>query len=240
MIINASDIARFERHISKDSGGCWLWTSARLNSGYAYFGLRGRMISGHRFSYSAFRGKIPDGICVCHTCDVRHCVNPDHLFLGTHKDNMQDAKRKGRIVMPPRFDNPEWIAKKNARMPKGSDVKTSKLTETQVLDLMQRRTTGISYSLLAKEFGLDKSTVADICTGQHWPHVLQMEGAPTIEQMGISERNARSGAKITIDVAREIKRRLAAGETGRSVALACGLHFASISDIKRGMTWRDA
>lgn len=79
--------------------GCWLWTKTVTNGGYGIIGvggLRGSMRPAHRVSWCLFHGDIPDGLHVLHRCDVPSCVNPDHLFLGTHQDNMNDKMSKGR------------------------------------------------------------------------------------------------------------------------------------------------
>lgn len=83
--------------------GCWLWSGAHLKSGYGLFGLYiGRNELAHRASWMLSGGSIPDGMYVCHRCDTPACVNPDHLFLGTGKDNMQDALAKGRCFIQPK------------------------------------------------------------------------------------------------------------------------------------------
>ena len=76
--------------------GCWLWTQALKGDGYGHKHYEGKYQSAHRISWKLNRGPIPDGMFVLHHCDVMRCVNPDHLFLGTHEDNMRDAHEKGR------------------------------------------------------------------------------------------------------------------------------------------------
>ena len=79
---------------------CWLWKAGlRGKAGYGAFKLNGKIISAHRFSYEIHKGEIPNGVFVCHSCDIRKCVNPNHLFLGSPKDNWKDGFDKGRIKL---------------------------------------------------------------------------------------------------------------------------------------------
>jgi hypothetical protein len=87
---------RFLSKIKKVSSGCWEWQSTLQQQGYGHFWFEGRQMMAHRMAYQLFRGEIPRGILVCHTCDNPRCVNPEHLFLGTSKDKAIDRNQKFR------------------------------------------------------------------------------------------------------------------------------------------------
>jgi hypothetical protein len=74
--------------------GCWLWTRGKNGFGYGYVRIGYRTVGAHRASYEAFIGPIPAGLRVCHKCDIPACINPDHLFLGTSSDNLNDWRSK--------------------------------------------------------------------------------------------------------------------------------------------------
>jgi hypothetical protein len=82
------------------SGDCWLWTASKIRNGYGRYKLNGETVYAHLFSWEYFNGEIDKGLSVLHKCDVRNCVNPNHLFLGTQKDNMVDMIAKGRAIHP--------------------------------------------------------------------------------------------------------------------------------------------
>ena len=106
-----------DRAVPEPNSGCWLWELHHASNGYGQATIDGATIGAHRLSYVAFVGVIPDGMVVCHKCDVRCCVNPEHLFLGTHSDNIRDRDMKGRQARGERHGSvtrPERIVRGDA------------------------------------------------------------------------------------------------------------------------------
>jgi len=136
------------------NGGCWLWLG-RLNreNGYGAISIGGRQHAVHRASYVAFVRDIPEGLIVCHKCDVPSCVNPDHLFVGTHKDNAADRDRKGRASCTPR---------------RGEQVNTAKLSARDIPAIRKSRD---RVRATARRYGVSPSAITDIRTGKTWRHV---------------------------------------------------------------------
>jgi hypothetical protein len=97
-IVPKSAAQRFhDSYVADPNSGCWLWLGRELGShGYGSIKIFGRSVRAHRFSWELHFGPIPSGLLVCHKCDVPACVNPSHLFLGTHLDNETDKRAKGR------------------------------------------------------------------------------------------------------------------------------------------------
>jgi len=154
---------RFLSHVLPiPEAGCWLWDGHVMPSGYAAFRMdatpAGRELA-HRASYRLYRGEIPDDMIVCHHCDVRCCVNPYHLFLGTYKDNMQDAVRKGRM---------NWKKGEKRRFKLGSQHHHAKITEDDVIAIRASAETG---NVLAKRYGLTPTTLSKVRRRLLWRHV---------------------------------------------------------------------
>lgn len=132
---------------------CWLWTGAKHKLGYGVLSAGGRRVKAHRASFFLHNGHIFTDMKVLHRCDVRNCVNPDHLFLGTQADNVADMVRKGRQRGTPRYADQNPMAK--ASWP--------------VVERMRAlHGAGWSQGRLAKEFGLAKMTVNRIVRNLSW------------------------------------------------------------------------
>lgn len=97
-LLNESIVSRFLSKIKGGKHGCWRWRAGKTIWGYGQFWIDGKEFPAHRVAYYIFKKENPRGLFVLHRCDVRDCVNPDHLFLGTQKDNILDCHRKGRGV----------------------------------------------------------------------------------------------------------------------------------------------
>lgn len=89
--------------------GCWEWVGWVAPKGYAMMSYRGKELKAHRLAYTLWKGPIPKGMVICHTCDVRRCVNPDHLFIGTIDTNNKDMAAKGRC----KYSAASWPTCKN-------------------------------------------------------------------------------------------------------------------------------
>src|SRR3990167_11106441 len=99
---------RFWSYVNVAPGDkCWLWNTTPNGSGYGDIYINGKLIQSHRFMWEITYGPIPIGLCVLHRCDIRLCVNPEHLFLGTKKDNMQDAISKDRLYLHGKIPRPQ-------------------------------------------------------------------------------------------------------------------------------------
>jgi hypothetical protein len=148
---------RFWSYVDKGAkDGCWEWRGNLDAKGYGRFGVDYRIVAAHRFSYKISKGE-PGKLYVCHKCDNPCCVRPDHLFLGTYDDNMRDMREKGRGTKPP--------------TKRGEANLSSKLTEELVIRMRKDRDAGASVDELARRFGVGKSTVCRVVSGQSWKHV---------------------------------------------------------------------
>jgi hypothetical protein len=134
------------------SGECWEWTGTLFQNGYGRYGNQ----KAHRIAWVAANGPIPKGLLVCHKCDNRRCINPDHLFVGTQKDNIQDAWSKGRTNMQ---KNPGPY-RRDIRGPKNPN---GKLNDWQVVGVFARWLQRcLNQTDIAKEFGVHQTCVSRV------------------------------------------------------------------------------
>lgn len=186
-----SDVDRFWSKVDNSGGNdaCWIWTASRNNKGYGEFWLDGRMRKANRIAWLFFHAWLPDDLDVLHNCpggDNPACVNPSHLWLGTHQDNMDDRNRKGRQgrscgdkngsrKYPERLlrgdqhplrRNPELSAR-------GSRVGTAKLREEQIFAIRERyKKGGITHKELAHEYGVSRPTITAVIGRRNWKHMV--------------------------------------------------------------------
>jgi hypothetical protein len=162
-VIRADAIARFFDQVSPEpNSGCWLWLGAETANGYGQFTVMNRATAAHRFSYEHHNGPIPPGMLVCHRCDVRCCVNPEHLFLGTFLDNNRDCAAKGRS---------------SGFTLHGEAAPSRVLSAAQVLEIVKRRRAGEKGRVLAHAYGVNANTITAIMKGRAWVRVTGIRNA---------------------------------------------------------------
>ena len=163
---NATAI-RFWSKVDQSDGpdSCWLWVAGCSPDGYGAFGISNkgggatpwRRVRAHRFAWTLLNGPIPDGLCICHNCDTPRCVNPSHLFIGTHADNVADKVAKGRARggSPPGEANPR-----------------AKLSSADVLEMRDLYEAGsMSQAAIGSIYGVCQAHVSDVVRRQIWTHI---------------------------------------------------------------------
>jgi hypothetical protein len=164
-------------------GQCWTWKGRAGTTGYGSFtATHGRTIGAHRFSWELHNGQIPVGLFVCHRCDNRICVRPDHLFLGTATDNIRDAKQKQRIAIGDRNGNrthPERRPRGEShgmrthpeRIPRGERNGRARLTTADVRRIRALHAAGVPVRTIAPHFNVSPWTIWAILNGRNWASV---------------------------------------------------------------------
>jgi hypothetical protein len=156
--------------------GCWLWTRGVDRQGYGALRHDDHIHKAHRLAWTLTFGRVADSkLFVCHKCDVRSCINPHHLFLGTNTDNVNDMVRKGRYWSKKRRDGLARGERHGSvthpeRLRRGEGHANSKLSETVVKEI--RSLSGkVSSVELAKRFNVSKATITSVWSKRTWAHV---------------------------------------------------------------------
>lgn len=160
---------RFDEKVRIATTGCWEWIAYRNPCGYGQFGVNGKLMLAHRFSWSHHKGEIPNKMCVLHRCDNPACVNPDHLFLGTMNDNMQDMIAKGR-------DRKATGDKSASRLHpetrcRGENKPAAKLKSVDIPVIRRMISEGMPHRAIASIFKVSKPQISYIKNGQTWSHI---------------------------------------------------------------------
>ncbi|MEK1931547.1 MAG: hypothetical protein AAAC47_17560 [Pararhizobium sp.] len=154
---------------------------------------------------------------------------------------MADMKAKGRNTNPPIHSGAtHWRYRFPEKIQRGQDQANSKLTDDQVIQMRRDYLSGMKPAEIAIANGISTNSIQDITLGRSWKHLLGVNGAPTLDELKACSKQCRkTNAKVTQEIATEIRRRLSIGEMGKDLAVEYGLHKATISDIKLRKIWPD-
>lgn len=211
---------RFWARVHK-TDGCWYWGGVHFGNKYGLLMVDGKNKTSHRFSYEIHKGEIPVGGIICHTCDVRNCVNPEHLYCGTHEDNTRD------IIERKRFGNA--IGHRPRARP-GLNPKNRALSEKMRKEMIEEYRSGkYTQAQLAYRYRITQATVSSNI--RNWPN-RKPDGGKV--------REGHFRRKVAVDVYDQIRQRYATGEvTQKELAAEYGLDQTYISSIIKRKTRRD-
>lgn len=204
------------RKIIKTKSGCWKFKGSINKWGYGVINIGGRLNASHhnahRISWMVHKGKIPKRMFVCHICDNRSCCNPEHLFLGTPKDNMRDMHKKGRNINL-----------------KGEECPYARLKNKDILKILKYFEKGYTNLQVAKKFNISKEHARDIKLGKNWAHIGDRSKIKKI----------KSNKKIlTESIVSEIKEKFRNGARICVISREYNCKRSTIDDIKKNRTWK--
>ena len=165
--MNEKQIESFWNKVNiRSENECWEW-NAGLRTGYGVFKVNRKSKSAHRLSYLLSYNKDPGELCVCHKCDNRKCVNPNHLFLGTQKENMQDCKNKNRLVIP------EGDRFKQGHIPKNSLITNDIALEIyNIIKNRRNNNEPLRLKNLSIQYNIPYNSIRDISCGRTYINKL--------------------------------------------------------------------
>ena len=163
------------RHEKVD--GCWIWTGKIGKNGYGSFAhiINGhkKFVLAHRMSYETFIGEIPKGLNVCHKCDNRKCVNPDHLWIGSQEENIHDAEKKGRMKRTTGYKHTEEN-KARFKLRRGEKAHKVKLKEKQVIRIKKMLKSNLTIREISEKFNVSATCISSIKQGINWKHLNEI------------------------------------------------------------------
>jgi hypothetical protein len=159
----------------KKNGDCWDWKRKISKTGYGQITINSKYCSVHRESYKFFKGEIPLGNQVCHSCDNKKCINPEHLWVGTQKENIQDAKNKNRLAdQRGRKHSKETLEKLKLRPHsdrRGEKHHLRKLNEKDIFKIRDLLKNGYTQKQIGEMYEVNQSTICQIKNGKRWSHI---------------------------------------------------------------------
>ena len=226
---HAAVIARLRRDSIRVSSGCMEWTKNIGNNGYGVVykttdGIRTRMTT-HRLAWTVFRGPIPEGKFICHTCDNKKCINIDHLYVGTAADNGRDFAERGT----------HWSKIYPERLRRGASHTGAKLTDVTAMKIRELYAAGRGMQSLSDEFNVSLKTVMNVIHGRVWQHV----GGPIVPEPPKGEPS-RGNAKIdepTVEIIRILDATKCV--TREQLSKWFSLTKSSVRNICIGHTWKN-
>lgn len=202
---------------------CWFWTGILFQGTHEYgiFNLNNKHFKAHRIIYECYNGPIQNNLMVCHKCDIPQCVNPNHLFLGTNDDNIQDMVNKNRQA-------------------KGSSNGMSKLDESDIIEILENIENGTynSISQICSIYGISESPIHDIFSRRLWHHVTSGYSDSDLLLLKSMIKTKPVSYALTKEDAIVIKNRLNNNNSLSSIARDYMVSTKTIYNIKIGKIWK--
>jgi len=212
--VKKSDKDRFFEKV-EFTESCWIWKGGKKKSGHGVFYFNGRLTPAHRFSYEFHKGKIGKELYVCHKCDNPPCVNPEHLFPGTQKENMRDCVHKKRHAF-------------------GERVKNSELNKYKVEEILHIYSGGfLDQYELGELFNVSRTTIQAIINGRSWIHIERPENLkPCNRKQGSKSKASKLCEFDVLEIRKKILYKSRA-----ELAREYKVNFTTIDSLVKGKTW---